>query len=64
MKDKVEANNKKYIGGLTQKCPDSKYICENGGTCVNITVLSNSLFGYKCVCPPGFTGELCESKNF
>ncbi|KAH3813043.1 hypothetical protein DPMN_141492 [Dreissena polymorpha] len=29
--------------------------CENGGTCVN------EIGGYKCLCPPGFTGPFCSA---
>ena len=54
----------KLKGGTTiQTCPDSKYICQNGGTCVNIAVSAGTIFGYKCSCPSGFTGELCETSN-
>ena len=31
--------------------------CANNGTC------NNSLHGYRCSCPEGFTGSLCEEGN-
>ena len=31
--------------------------CANNGTC------NNSLHGYRCSCPEGFTGSLCEKGN-
>ena len=41
-------------------CESSRFICENGATCKNISVSSDSLFGFACDCPKGFYGELCE----
>jgi hypothetical protein len=32
--------------------------CRNGGTCYEHSPAS-SIFAY-CLCPPGFTGQLCE----
>ena len=32
--------------------------CENGGTCVPIEPNT-----FQCVCPPGFTGGLCEARD-
>ena len=34
--------------------------CQNGGTCVNLNVTSTDLFGFKCNCPIGYSGDLCE----
>ena len=45
-------------------CSDSQFICENGGTCSNITVDSDSFFGFKCICPVGYSGDLCQTSNF
>ncbi len=30
--------------------------CENGGICTENT----NLFGYKCTCTPGWTGDSCQ----
>ena len=49
-------------GTNPQKCTDSTYVCQNGGTCVNIT--SSTMFGYQCNCPVGYTGELCETSSY
>lgn len=35
-------------------------LCQNGGTCVNLNVTSTDLFGFKCNCPIGYSGDLCE----
>lgn len=43
------------------RCTNSTFMCLNGGVCQNLTDLSsNDLFGFKCQCPSGFTGEYCE----
>lgn len=44
-----------------QKCTNSTYLCQNGGTCVNIT--SSTVFGYQCNCPIGYSGDLCETST-
>lgn len=40
-------------------CKDNVYLCQNGGTCQN-TSQNNSVIGYKCKCPVGYYGFLCE----
>ena len=44
-------------------CQQAPNICENGATCTNINVAQTSEFGFKCLCPPGYSGDLCEIKN-
>ncbi|CAF0730538.1 unnamed protein product [Brachionus calyciflorus] len=44
-------------------CQQAPNICQNGATCIpNLNVLQTSEFGFTCICPPGFTGELCEER--
>ncbi|RNA38761.1 A disintegrin and metallo ase with thrombospondin motifs 3-like [Brachionus plicatilis] len=43
-------------------CADAPDICENGATCINTGSSMNKLFGFRCECRSGFTGEYCESK--
>ncbi|CAF0922549.1 unnamed protein product, partial [Brachionus calyciflorus] len=45
------------------RCTNSTFLCYNGGTCRNTQVEPTSQFGFECVCPRGFTGELCELSN-
>ncbi len=46
-----------------QKCANSTMFCRNGGQCENIQTDSTSLFGYRCKCPDGYSGTLCEKSN-
>jgi hypothetical protein len=45
------------------RCANSTFLCLNGGTCKN-TTSSNDLFGFKCECPTGFTGDFCQKRKF
>ncbi len=36
--------------------------CQNGGTCYEHSP-ATSVFAY-CACPPGFTGQFCESSYY
>lgn len=42
------------------KC--SENVCTNGGTCLNDTNShkTDKIFRFKCLCPNGFKGDLCE----
>ena len=52
-----------YHQAAPLSCSNSTFLCQNGGTCNNSTV--NSYIGFKCQCPLGYSGNLCEkSKNF
>lgn len=44
-------------------CSAKLNLCQNGAICSNQTVSSNSLFGFKCICAAGYSGEFCEIKN-
>lgn len=35
----------------------------NGGKCVDIENPKDKKFGFKCKCPAGYSGELCEQCN-
>ncbi len=37
----------------------STNLCLNGGVCQNANI--NSYIGYKCLCPLGYSGFLCET---
>ncbi|HET8933136.1 MAG TPA: hypothetical protein VFN67_06855 [Polyangiales bacterium] len=41
--------------GLLTKCTENP--CRNGGLCESL------VFGIRCVCPPGYSGQLCETKE-
>lgn len=32
--------------------------CQNGGSCIN------SINGYMCACPPGYTNKECQTRGF
>ena len=34
--------------------------CKNGGTCENANV-NSAWIGYRCLCPTGYSGFLCET---
>lgn len=39
-------------------CNDN--LCQHGGNCTNLPKAAQDLVGFRCVCPEGFTGYLCE----
>lgn len=41
---------------------DSKYVCQNGGVCVNSSSNFNNL-GYICNCTNDYEGYFCEKKS-
>lgn len=45
------------------QCKNSTYLCQNGGTCYNTTLANNTVIAYRCTCPTGFHGSLCELSN-
>ena len=45
-------NLQPLISVVLQACEEN--ICDNGGTC------SKHVNDYRCECPPGFSGFLCE----
>ncbi len=54
-----------YFNILVLKCKNNTYLCQNGGFCSNITGKNNnSVIGFKCDCPIGYYGSLCELSNF
>ena len=42
---------------LLQNACDKSFQCQNNATCQS----GFTLKGYRCLCPPGFKGELCET---
>ncbi|XP_066022416.1 epidermal growth factor-like protein 6 [Pocillopora verrucosa] len=51
---KTDANF--YYRGSKNAC-DKSFQCQNNATCQS----GFTLKGYRCLCPPGFKGELCET---
>ena len=43
------------------ECVNKNSYCMNGGKCENYPVDVN--FGFRCICPPGYGGDLCELRK-
>ena len=41
-------------------CQSYEYLCQNGGTYVPLTPTNHTTPRYKCKCPTGYTGHLCQ----
>ncbi len=57
---RVDIVNNALSGVAISQCPEpvcSYVICQNGATCVNMTVSP----GFMCSCQSGYTGEFCET---
>jgi hypothetical protein len=52
-----------YFKAKPVDCSKGRHVCENGGVCKNITVHADSFFGFECVCPKGYSGEICEKSK-
>ena len=48
-------------------CTNENSLCKNGGSCQNLTIsvelLSNTIVGFQCSCPTGYSGYMCEISN-
>jgi len=61
---KIEYEKIQYLNtAAPQYCSDSTFACQNGGTCQNLTVSADVILGYKCTCPSGYEGFLCDKSN-